>query len=151
MPDCLFCSIAVGEIPSWTIFESERYLAFLTPFPNTPGFTVVIPKHHLPSAVLSLPKEEYAALFETAREVSELLERSLECKRVGLVAEGMGIDHAHVKLIPMHGIPDGPWEPMLSIEHPFSERYVGYLTTHDGPRMADAELLKIQERIVRAR
>ena len=149
-PNCLFCRIAGNEIPSWKVFESERYLAFLTPFPNTPGFTVLIPKAHLPSAVLSLTQEEYAGLMNEAKTVASKLERGLSCKRVGLVVEGMGIDHAHVKLIPMHGIPDGPWQPILSSEHPFSERYEGHLTTHDGPRMKDQELTEIQKRILGA-
>jgi hypothetical protein len=58
--------------------------------------------------------------------------------------EGMGIDHAHVKLIPMHGIPDGEWKPILSQHEVFNERYQGYLTTHDGPRLSDEELNRIQ-------
>ncbi len=149
--DCLFCKIVAGEIPSWNIFESEHHLAFLTPFPNTPGFTVVIPKHHLPSAIFSLDEKEYSALLNAAKEVAHLLERGLSCKRVGMITEGMGIDHAHIKLIPMHGIPDGSWKPILSNDPYFSERYEGYLTTHDGPRMSDKELSKIQGAILRAR
>jgi histidine triad (HIT) family protein len=149
--DCLFCKIVNGEISSWKIFESEHQLAFLTPFPNTPGFTVVIPKEHLSSAIFSLDEKEYAALLNAAREVAHLLERGLHCKRVGMIAEGMGVDHAHIKLIPMHGIPDGSWQPILSNDPHFSERYKGYLTTHDGPRMSDEELSNIQGAILHAR
>ncbi len=149
--DCLFCKIVNGEIPSWNVFESEHHLAFLTPFPNTPGFTVVIPKQHLPSAIFSLDDEEYVTLLLAAREVAELLERGLSCKRVGMIAEGMGVDHAHIKLIPMHGIPDGPWQPVLSHTPSFSKEYEGYLTTNDGPRMSDEELSKIQSAILNVR
>jgi histidine triad (HIT) family protein len=148
--DCLFCKIVKGETPSWNVFESDNYLAFLTPFPNTPGFTVVIPKEHLPSAILSLEPDDYAGLLGVAREVGHIIERALGCKRVGLIAEGMGVDHAHIKLIPMHGIPDGPWKPILSNNPHFSEKYEGYLTTHDGPRMPAEELLKIQGAILSA-
>jgi histidine triad (HIT) family protein len=149
--DCLFCKIVNGEIPSWNVFESEKHLAFLTPFPNTPGFTVVIPKEHLPSAIFSLEPNDYNDLLNTARDIAHIIERGLSCKRVGLVAEGMGVDHAHIKLIPMHGIPDGPWKPILSNDPQFSEKYEGYLTTHDGPRMSDEELSKIQGLIQSAR
>jgi histidine triad (HIT) family protein len=148
--DCLFCKIVSGEIPSWNIFQSEHHLAFLTPFPNTPGFTVVIPREHLPSAIFSLDEKEYPALLNAAKEVAHLLERGLSCKRVGMIAEGMGIDHAHIKLIPMHGIPDGSWQPILSNDPQFRETYEGYLTTHDGPRMPDEELSNIQGAILRA-
>ncbi len=148
--DCLFCKIVTGAIPCWKVFETESHLAFLTPFPNTPGFTVLIPKAHLPSAILSLPHEDYLALMSAAKAVAGVLERAFHCKRIGLVAEGMGVDHAHVKLIPMHGIPDGPWKPLISEEPHFTEIYEGYLTTHDGPRMPDAELTRIQNLILSA-
>lgn len=149
--DCLFCKIVKGEIPSWNVFESENHLAFLTPFPNTPGFTVVIPKQHLTSAIFSLEEKEYLALLAAAREVAHLLERGLHCKRVAMIAEGMAIDHAHIKLIPLHGIPDGPWQPMLSNAPHFSEKYEGYLTTNDGARMSDEALSKIQSAILNVR
>jgi histidine triad (HIT) family protein len=148
--DCLFCKIIRGEIPSWNVFESENYLAFLTPFPNTPGFTVVIPKEHLTSAIFSLMEGDYLALLSAARDVAHRLEQGLSCMRVAMIAEGMAIDHAHIKLIPLHGIPDGPWQPVLSNAPYFSEKYEGYLTTHDGPRMSDEELSKIQGAILSA-
>jgi diadenosine tetraphosphate (Ap4A) HIT family hydrolase len=139
-----------GQEKAWKIYESADHLAFLTPFPNTPGFTVLVPKEHLPSDVFTLKDEQYTALFLAAKDVVSLLKKSLACKRVGLIAEGMAIDHAHLKLIPMHGIPDGPWTPMISGVHEFREQYDGYLSAGEGPRMSDSELDKIQERILRA-
>ncbi|HWF43876.1 MAG TPA: HIT family protein [Candidatus Kapabacteria bacterium] len=147
---CLFCRLIAGQEKAWKIYETEGHVAFLTPFPNTPGFTVLVPKEHLGSDVFTLEDERYTALFLAAREVTALLKKSLICKRVGLIAEGMAIDHAHLKLIPMHGIPDGPWQPMVSGIYEFQERYDGYLSAGEGPRMPDAELDQIQERILRA-
>jgi hypothetical protein len=72
----------------------------------------------------------------------------LGTKRIGLIIEGMGIDHAHIKLIPMHGIPEGEWKPILSNNPIYNETYEGYLTTHDGPKMSDEELDRIQSHIV---
>ena len=40
----LFDKIVSGEIPARVVWEDEENLAFLTPYPNTPGFTVLIPK-----------------------------------------------------------------------------------------------------------
>lgn len=125
-------------------------MALLTPFPNTPGFTVLATREHLPSYIPSLPEERFLELMSTARTLALTLDEQLGTKRTGIVMEGMGIDHAHVKLIPMHGIPDGEWKPVLSKQEVYSERYQGYLTTHDGPRMSDAELDKIQALIQRA-
>jgi len=38
----VFDKIVSGEMKSWTVWEDDEYMAFLTPFPNTPGHTVVI-------------------------------------------------------------------------------------------------------------
>jgi diadenosine tetraphosphate (Ap4A) HIT family hydrolase len=146
--DCFFCRLIAGKEPSWKVYEDENHVAFLTPFPNTPGFTVLVTREHRPSYVMNLGTRRYAELMECARNLALHLDEKLGTKRTALIAEGMGIDHAHVKLIPMHGIPDGPWKPILSNNPAYSEIYQGMLTTGDGPRMADEELEKIQRKIV---
>ena len=40
MNHTIFDDIVSGNMKSWKIWEDEKFLAFLTPFPNTPGFTV---------------------------------------------------------------------------------------------------------------
>jgi histidine triad (HIT) family protein len=142
--DCFFCRLIQGKEKRWVVYEDDRHVAFLTPFPNTPGFTVLATHEHQPSYIPSLPEEQFHDLLATARTLALTLDQRLETKRTGIIMEGMGIDHAHVKLIPMHGIPDGEWKPILSHRPEFNERYQGYLTTHDGPRMSDDELDRIQ-------
>ena len=145
--ECLFCRIIAGQEKAWLVYEDENHLAFLTPFPNTQGFTVLVTREHLSSNVLELGEERFLEFLITARIVARKLNKKLGTVRTGLVIEGMGVDHAHIKLIPMHGIREGEWNPILSNEHPFGEQYEGFLTTHDGPRMGNAELDMIRERI----
>jgi len=147
-PDCIFCQIVAKAEPAWVVYEDEHHIAFLTPFPNTPGFTVLIPKEHRSSDVLSLDENEYLELMKAAKKLSAILNEKLQTKRTGLIVEGMGVDHAHVKLIPMHGIGDGDWKPILSNVSEFSETYEGYLTTHDGPRMSNEQLDAIKTKIL---
>ena len=52
--ECIFCKIVKGEIPCHKIWEDEKHLAFLSIYPNTNGFSVVIPKKHFPSYAFSL-------------------------------------------------------------------------------------------------
>jgi hypothetical protein len=54
MDSNLFARLVRGEIPQWRVWEDDMHIAFLTPFPNTPGFTVLIPRRHLSSDILSL-------------------------------------------------------------------------------------------------
>ncbi len=42
MDECIFCQIVRGETPCHKLWEDEKYLAFLSIFPNTLGFSVVI-------------------------------------------------------------------------------------------------------------
>ena len=146
---CFFCEIVAGREQAWKIWESKDHLAFLTPFPNTPGFTVVIPKKHLGSYVSTLNEVDFTDLMLAARHVGLLLDRALGTVRTGLITEGMGIDHAHVKLTPLHGIPEGPWQPIRSTVRNFYSRYEGYIASHDGPRMPAEELDKIEAQIRR--
>jgi histidine triad (HIT) family protein len=46
--DCLFCSIAAGEIPATRVLESPRTIAFYDINPQAPVHVLVIPREHLP-------------------------------------------------------------------------------------------------------
>lgn len=147
---CLFCKICSGEVQSRIIWQNKYCLSILTPFPNTQGFTVVLTKEHLPSDVLQLNKTNIRVLMEAAQETSALLRSKLNVARVGLICEGYGIDHAHVKLIPMHGIVQEKWQPIVSADSDkrFYSHYPGFIASHDGPRATDEELDRILQRII---
>ena len=57
--------------------------------------------------------------------------------------EGTGIDHAHIKLIPMHGTAHlkKSWKQHLSGRSDYFRKYPGYIISTDGPK-ADAEKLR---------
>lgn len=112
MESCIFCKIISKEEKAWIIHEDDSHVAFLTPFPNTPGFTVVATKAHENSYVFSLEDKKYIAMLLFAKKIASVLDKSLMTKRTGLIIEGMGVNHAHLKLIPMHGIASDKWEKM---------------------------------------
>jgi histidine triad (HIT) family protein len=47
MPDCIFCRIVAGEIPSTKVFEDERYCAFRDINPKSPVHFLVITREHI--------------------------------------------------------------------------------------------------------
>lgn len=49
-PECLFCKIMAGEIPSSKVFEDELCYAFRDIAPQAPVHILVIPKEHIASA-----------------------------------------------------------------------------------------------------
>jgi histidine triad (HIT) family protein len=46
MPDCLFCRIVAGELPSTRVHEDDRVVAVMDLFPATRGHALVIPRAH---------------------------------------------------------------------------------------------------------
>lgn len=141
----IFDEIIDGKIPSWKIWEDERYLAFLTPFANVRGATVVIPKINPGDNVFNLDDDQITGLMLAARKVAKLLEAALDVKRVGLVFEGEAVPHVHAKLYPMHEL-DGD-RSKFPAQKVFYPVYPGFLSTIDGPKMSDEELNELQAKI----
>lgn len=140
--NCIFCQIAQGRAKAHVIWSDEKYLAFLSIFPNTKGFTVVIPKEHYPSYTFDLPDQVLQELILASKKVAKLLDRAFDdVGRTGLIMEGFGVDHVHTKLIPMHGTGNmQDWQPIHSVQTKFFNTYEGYLSSHDCARADDQEL-----------
>lgn len=142
----IFDDIVAGKMKSWQVWEDDEFLAFLTPFPNTPGFTVVIPKKNVGDYVFAADDEFYLRYMLAVKKVANILERAFDTPRVALIFEGTGIAHMHAKLIPLHGkLADetGVWSP----HREFNEEYQGWLTTAEGPQMSDERLDELQAKI----
>jgi histidine triad protein len=139
-PDCLFCKIVDGEIPSHKVRENDEFYAFLDLFPNCKGQTLVIPKEHFDSDFFMIEDFDfYTRYLQAVREVARLLKSKLGVQRVGMIMEGMGVNHLHIKLYPMRGLTKG-WKPEVSKDEVFYETYPGFLTTKLGS-MASQESL----------
>lgn len=126
----LFAKLLKGQLPTWKWLDNDAHSAFLTPFPNTPGYSVLIPKHHLSSDILSIVNEPYEALMKQAWSAIQALRSGTNARAVGVVFEGFEIDWAHVKLVPIR---DGPDEGPTA---EFTPIYLGFLTSQRGPTMS---------------
>jgi len=146
---CIFCQIVEGKAPCHKIWEDEHHLAFLSIFPNTEGFTVVIPKKHYPSYAFDLPPQALADLVLATQKVAKVLDKSFDdVGRSGMFFEGFGVDHVHSKLSPMHGTGDmSEWQPVEFKQNKYFERYEGYLSSHDHERADDKKLAALAKRI----
>ncbi len=147
--DCIFCKIVKGEIPCHKIWEDEKHIAFLSIFPNTQGFTVLVTKEHYSSYAFDLPDEVLTNLTIAAKKVAKILDRKFDdVRRTALVYEGFGVDHVHAKLIPMHGTkPQNSWKPIESEIKTYFEKYPGYISTNDSLRADDAKLKELAEKL----
>ena len=71
-PDCLFCKIVAGEIPSNKVYEDERVYAFDDISPMMPVHTLIIPKNHYDNIAADIPDEDLAAMMRAVKTVAEL-------------------------------------------------------------------------------
>jgi histidine triad (HIT) family protein len=148
MNDCIFCKIIKGEIPSVKIWEDKNFLAILDAFPNTKGMALLMPKKHYNSDAIEMDDKTFKDFFLAGKKVAKLLKKSLRVNRVAMVMEGMGVDHTHIKLYPLHGVGKN-FKPVLAEKKVFFKKYQGYLTTQLGPQADFRDLQKIAKQIIK--
>ena len=103
-PDCVFCKIVAGEIPSFKLFEDEATLAFMDINPASEGHALVIPKEHTPD-LYAVSDEALARTVVTAKRVAEALARTLNPDGLNIVqcngaAAAQSVMHFHLHVLP---------------------------------------------------
>lgn len=137
----LFAKLVRGEIKQWRLMEDKEHVAFLTPFPNTPGFTVIVPRKHLSSDIFSLDDSDFEKIIEVGYKVSKQITQSLKVKSTCMIFEGFEIDYAHIKLIPVNIKNEKDTSKELPVE--FHAKYVGYVSSLDGPLFPREEMQRL--------
>ncbi|WP_342051418.1 MULTISPECIES: HIT family protein [unclassified Cupriavidus] len=103
--DCIFCQVVRGAAPCHTIWEDAHHVAFLSIYPYTPGFAVLVTRAHHPSNLFELDPVIVERLTDAAGEVRRMLDRTFrDVGRTGCDMDGFGVDHAHVKFFVTHGM-----------------------------------------------
>ncbi|MGK2349895.1 HIT family protein [Cutibacterium sp. V947] len=103
--DCLFCSIAAGDIPATIIGSDDTSVAFLDIEPFQDGHTLVIPRKHVTSVLDD--DGELARISPMVTKVARRLVDSLGASGVNIVSNagdvaGQSVHHLHVHVIPRY-------------------------------------------------
>lgn len=101
----VFTKIINGEIPSYKVAEDDQFIAFLDNNPNTQGHTLCVPKKEV-DKIFDLEPELYTQLMQFSYKVAKAIEKSIDCKRVGMTVVGLEVPHVHVHLIPLTEMDD---------------------------------------------
>lgn len=101
----VFTKIIRGEIPSYKVAESKDYYAFLDINPLAKGHTLVVPKNEV-DYIFDLKENDYRELFAFAKKVAAAIDKTIPCKRVGIIVFGLDVPHAHIHLIPINQASD---------------------------------------------
>ncbi len=102
--DCLFCKIADGQIPSYTIYEDKWVKCFLDIHPESNGHLLIIPKQHFLD-LDDIDLDTLNKIMVTAKKMKKLLEQKLN--PIGIVilqnnGIGQDIKHFHLHLKPVY-------------------------------------------------
>ena len=106
-PDCIFCKIIAGQIPSRKVYEDEEVFAFHDIHPGAPVHFLMVPKIHLPSLVQAQPA--HAALLGRMLLLAPRLAQEQGCApypdggfRIMINTGAQGgqeVDHLHVHVL----------------------------------------------------
>ncbi len=102
----IFEKIILGEIPSFKIFEDEKFIVILDAFPKNLGHTLVIPKIANDN-VLEENDQTISSLFFLSKKISNLLMKKLQTNDIKWVTNigknaGQEVFHTHIHLIPYY-------------------------------------------------
>ncbi len=104
MPDCIFCKIIQGEIPSVKVYENDRVFAFEDINPVATGHTLIIPKAHA-ETLFEISEQDLAAIHAASKKVAAAIREALDPIGVAVLQlNGRGVNqmvmHYHLHLIP---------------------------------------------------
>ena len=100
-PNCLWCKILAGELPSTKFYEDQNFIAIFDAFPHVEGQALLISKNHMTSKFEDVPDEVLTGAILSAKKVSQNLKKAFNSERIVQVTEGLQVDHMHMKLFPV--------------------------------------------------
>ena len=103
-PNCIFCKIAAGTIPSIKLCEDADTLAFMDINPANDGHCLVIPKAHFPD-VFTLTPEAFAVAGRTVIKIAKAVREALTPDGINLLqangpGAGQSVLHFHIHVLP---------------------------------------------------
>ncbi len=116
-PDCIFCKIANGEIPSTTVYEDDEFRVILDLNPAARGHALILPKAHYKD-ITAADESTAEKLLPLAAEIGAAMKKGLGADGFNIVVNtgtcaGQTVFHLHVHIIPRYE--GGPqivaWEP----------------------------------------
>lgn len=102
--ECIFCKIALGQIPAKIIYEDDKAIAFEDINPQAPVHVLVVPRKHI-STTLDIQPDDYALvghLFSISNVIAR--ERGIDERGFRLVMNtnqeaGQSVFHIHLHLL----------------------------------------------------
>ncbi len=130
MPQCLFCRIVAGELPSVIVHQDDLVMAISDIHPIRAGHTQIVSRRHIPYFE-DLPETTASRIIHLGQRLSRAMKGLYGVERVAFVLTGGDHAHVHAHVVPMHDKTDIT-----------SRRYIveDEITFRSMPRASDEEL-----------
>ena len=103
MADCLFCSIAAGDIPAATVYSDDNVVAFSDIDPKAPTHVLVIPRAHFRNVAEMVAEDPRLAAtwLAAGTQVAEDLGLTRGYRLVTNTGNdgGQSVDHVHLHVL----------------------------------------------------
>ena len=133
MAECLFCSIANGEVSSHSVYISSSVIAFLDINPIREGHVRIASRQHY-RYYDDLPLPVATEILAVGQRVAPVLRSLCRVERVAFLFTGGDIPHTHAHVV-----------PMVEKTDITSRRYIANsdVTFRDTPRISDSSLAEM--------
>lgn len=104
MEDCIFCKIALGEIPAEKIYENNSFFSIPDANPVEKGHSLVISKKHF-ETTLDIPLDLGPNLLDCIKETARILMKKYNSDGFNLTnnnfkSAGQIVPHVHFHILP---------------------------------------------------
>jgi histidine triad (HIT) family protein len=104
-PNCIFCKIISGEVPSRRIYSDDRAIAFLDIGAWHRGHALVVPKRHVPDMINGAGA--FAEIAPAVEAVARLLVDRMAADGINVLSStgevaGQEVFHLHVHVVPRY-------------------------------------------------
>ncbi len=116
-PDCIFCKLANGDIPTMSLYEDENFNVIFDAGPATFGHALILPKEHYAN-IYEIDEDTLAKAYVLAKKMATVMTEVFNADGFNILqnnneAAGQSVFHFHIHLIPRyendHAI--GMWTP----------------------------------------
>lgn len=118
-PDCIFCKIVAGEIPSNQVYGDDYCVAFMDISPINRGHLLVVPREHF-ETIVDIDAELYGRLASVLAKIAGGVQKALNPDGMNVMqlngkAANQVVPHVHLHLVPRwkdDGETVCQWEPV---------------------------------------
>lgn len=105
-PDCIFCKIIAGELPSTIVDEDEHTIAFMDINPATRGHALVVPREHS-ADLLEIEPAQLQVVSVAAQRLARRAKERLKADGVNVINScgaraWQTVFHFHLHVIPRY-------------------------------------------------